>query len=287
MGIRCCFTSSVFPSLAEGSAGKQSLQPESLPQPEPQHVTLPLLTGVCKQRRCSMKAALEIFTATQWVLLFGVASGILSLLAYIPYIVDTATRRIQPQRASWLIWSVLGSIALGSQIYEGASASLWFAGVQVSGTVLVFVLSIRVGSGKYLTRIDYVILGIASVGLLLWYFTETAAYALTITISISLLGGIATAVKAYRDPESETLITWVIFLIASVLAIFSVGGTDLILLAYPLYLFTLYLVFVLAILFGRARYRLNSRELLSDHVQGEAAHGAIIRPFIFEEVAIK
>ena len=85
-----------------------------------------------------MNAAMDGVTSAQILLFFGIASGALSTFAYIPYIIDTVARRTQPQRASWLIWSVLGSIALISQIYEGATSSLWFAGVQVSGTIIVF-----------------------------------------------------------------------------------------------------------------------------------------------------
>ena len=117
------------------------------------------------------------------LLFFGIASGVLSTFAYIPYIIDTARRRTRPQRAAWLIWSVLGSIAFVSQVYEGATSSLWFAGVQIAGTIIVFSLSIWVGRGNYLAKTDYLILLAALAGLILWYFTETAAYALAITIT--------------------------------------------------------------------------------------------------------
>ncbi len=207
-----------------------------------------------------MNTALDFFTSYYALLFFGIASGVLSTFAYIPYIIDTVAGRTHPQRASWLIWSVLGSIAFFSQIYEGATSSLWFAGVQITGTIIVFVLSIRVGKGNFLSKTDYIILFAATIGLVLWYFTETAAYALAITISISLLGGVATVTKAYRDPESETLLTWVVSLIASVCAILSVGSLNLIILAYPLYLFTLYFAFVTAILLGHARKRMADSE---------------------------
>jgi len=200
----------------------------------------------------SLDLIVALFTDRSLVF-FGVASGVLSTFAYIPYIIDTARRRTRPQRAAWLIWSVLGSIAFVSQVYEGATSSLWFAGVQIAGTIIVFSLSIWVGRGNYLAKTDYLILLAALAGLILWYFTETAAYALAITISISLLGGLATAIKSYKDPKSETLITWVVSLIASACALLSVGKMDLIILAYPLYLFTLYFAFVVAILAGHAR----------------------------------
>ena len=195
----------------------------------------------------------EWFSDLNTLWLLGVAAGVLSTIAYLPYLADTATGRTQPQRASWLIWSILGTIAFFSQLYEGATASLWFAAVQVSGTVTVFLLSIWKGKGVYLRNIDYLVLAGAGLGLVLWYFTETAAYALAITISISLMGGALTVSRSYARPESETLVTWVVSLIASICALFAVGKVDPVLLAYPAYLFTLYTLFVGAILLGRRR----------------------------------
>ena len=187
------------------------------------------------------------------LVLLGVLSGVLSTFAYLPYVIDTIARRTQPQRASWLIWSVLGSIAFFSQLHEGASASLWFAGVQVGGTITVFVLSIGLGIGGFLNRGDCLVLLGALAGLVLWYFTETAIYAPSITISISLLGGSVTVLKAFRDPQSETMSTWFLSFIASACAIFSVGTLDWVILAYPLYLFTLNGAIVVAMLLGRLR----------------------------------
>ena len=200
-----------------------------------------------------MYSLTKILTAAETLLFFGITAAALSTFAYLPYIRDTIAGRTKPQRASWLIWSVLSLIAFFSQIFEGATSSLWFAGVQAGATVIIFVLSIWVGKGRFLSHSDYLILAAAALGLVLWYQTDNAAYALAITISISLLGGLATAVKAYHDPESETLMTWVICFIASVFAALSVGAVDFTLLAYPLYLFLLNLSFIVAIAAGRAR----------------------------------
>ncbi len=187
------------------------------------------------------------------LLAFGILSGALSVLGFIPYVVDTLRRRTKPERASWLIWSVLGSIAFFSQVYEEATHSLWFAGVQVGGTILIFLLSIRFGAHGYMSRRNRVIFACAFAGLVLWYFTETAVYALAVTISVSLLGGAVTVLKAYREPETETLSTWVLALVASVCAVLSVGAVDWVVLAYPLYLLALYAAIVGAILMGQAR----------------------------------
>lgn len=182
---------------------------------------------------------------------FGLLSALLSTFAFLPYIVNTLRGRTQPQRASWLIWSMLGSIAFFSQVFEGATHSLWFAGIQVCGTILVFILSIPLGVGGFLKRSDQFVLLAAMGGLIAWYLTETAVYALAITISISLLGGGVTVHKSFNAPQSETLVTWALSFLASACAILAVGRLDPVLLAYPLYLFVLNGAIVLAITTGR------------------------------------
>lgn len=182
----------------------------------------------------------------------GMFAALLSLAAYAPYIRDTLYGLTEPQRASWLIWSCLSAIAFCGQLAEGASQSLWFAGAQVSGTVIVTLLSIRRGKGSFLTRPDERVLWLALIGIIIWYFTESAVYALAVTITISLLGGTLTVLKAYRNPDTETATTWVLSFIAACCAIASVGTLDWVLLAYPLYLFTLNGAIICALVLGRA-----------------------------------
>lgn len=192
------------------------------------------------------------FEGTDVLRLFGLLSALLSICAFAPYLHDMWTGRTRPQRASWLIWSALGAIALASQVYEGATQSLWFAAMQVAGTLAVLALSIRWGRGEFFSIVDGFVLVAAAVGLILWALTDTAVYALAITISISLMGGAVTMVKAYRDPHSETLTMWFMSCLASWFAIMSVGGLHWVLLAYPVYLFSLNGAIVMAILLGRA-----------------------------------
>lgn len=186
-----------------------------------------------------------------WV--FGVLSAVIGLFGYAPYIRDTVSGKNKPERCSWLIWSVLGTLAFFSQLYEGATQSLWFAGTQVSATILVFLLSIRKGAGHFMSVSYFVVLGIAAIGLYAWYFTETAAYALFLTIGVSFVGGSLTVRKAYHHPETETPLTWVLALLSSALALLSVGRIDWILLAYPLYLFTLYAAILMALFLANRR----------------------------------
>lgn len=183
----------------------------------------------------------------------GIASALLATYAFVPYVRDVLARRTEPQKACWLIWSVLSSIALASQVAEGGTDSVWFSAIQVVGTVTVFLISLRHGGGPMMRAGDGFVLWLASLGLVLWAWTDNSVYALIISIAISMLGGWVTIKKAYYYPESETLSTWVMSCVAAALAILAIGSVDIVLMAYPLYLFTLYALIVGAITLGRAR----------------------------------
>ena len=184
---------------------------------------------------------------------FGLLSGLLSLFAYLPYLRDTLRGVTRPQRASWFIWTVLSMIAFAAQIAEGATQSLWFAGVQMGGTAVIFALSIKRGVGGLVNFTDCLILVAAALGLYLWSVTNDPAYALAISIGISLLGGSVTVVKAYNAPWSGTLSTWCFSFVASICAMVAAGPFDLMLWAYPMYLFLLNGAIVLAMLWGKSK----------------------------------
>lgn len=139
--------------------------------------------------------------------ILGILSGIVSVACYIPYVRDILLKTTKPERASWLIFTVLGSIAFFSQLAKGASNSLWMTGVQTFGVALVFAMSIKFGTGGLTSR-DIKALLIALIGLIIWFFTKEAAWALLISIVIDAAGALLTILKAYEDPESETLSTW-------------------------------------------------------------------------------
>jgi hypothetical protein len=182
----------------------------------------------------------------------GLLSGVLSGVSYLPYLRDIFRHTTKPERASWLIWSVLGSIAFFSQLAEGATWSLWLTGIDTLGVLLIFLLSIRFGVGG-LTRRDIIALTAAGIGLILWYFTRHASIALLITMLIDAAGAYLTVVKAYEDPGSETLSTWVIVAIAGILGMLAVGQFNLILLSYPFYIFLANFAVAIAMLLGKSK----------------------------------
>ncbi len=179
----------------------------------------------------------------------GLFSGILAICSYIPYTKDILSKRVKPERASWLIWGVLASIAFFSQLSKGAQQSLWFTGFDSIGAILTFVLAIKYGFGIVKKR-DTLALVFAGIGLIVWYLTNNAIFALIMTMLIDAIGVSLTVWKTYEHPETETYAMWLIVCVASILAIISVGKFDIILMIYPFYIFLANFAVVIAIFAG-------------------------------------
>ena len=186
--------------------------------------------------------------------LFGYISALLSIVMIVPYVRDILLGKTKPERGSWLIWTVLGFIAFFSQYAKGATDSLWMTAGQTLAVLIIAVLSIKYGYGGLGKRDVRALIG-AGIGLLLWYLTREAAFALFIIILVDSIGTLLTAIKSYKDPESETLSTWILSGTSGIFGMLAVGSLNFVLLAYPLYIMVANYVIVGAMLLGRRRQK--------------------------------
>ncbi len=167
--------------------------------------------------------------------LFGYVSGFFSIISIFPYIRDILRLQTKPQRTTWFIYSVLGAISFFSQLAKGATNSLWLPGTITLTVGIIFFLSLKYGVGGFSTK-DYLVLGIAALGLIAWYFTKEAAIALYLVILIDASGTYLTIEKTYVHPESETFSSWALASVSALFSLLAVGKVDVVLMSYPLYI---------------------------------------------------
>ncbi len=164
----------------------------------------------------------------------GVAAGVVAVADTVPYVRDTVRGTTRPHRGTWLIWGTLAIVVCLSQRADGASWSLIMAAAQAGLTSLIFVLAIRRGVGG-LNTADAVMIAIAAGGVLGWILADEPIVATVCVIAADLIGAAMMVPKTYRDPESETLPTFVLASASGALAVGAVGALDLTLIIYPLY----------------------------------------------------
>jgi hypothetical protein len=168
------------------------------------------------------------------VVVLGLAAGLIGVLDTIPYVRDTLRGSTRPHRGTWLIWGVLAVVVSLSQYADGASWSLVMAGVQAVLTSLVFVLSIRRGEGG-VSRADIAMIAIAGAGVIGWIAADEPLVATVCVVAADLIGAGLMVPKTYRDPDSETLVTFAFASLGGALAAGAVGAIDVSLLLYPVY----------------------------------------------------
>lgn len=186
----------------------------------------------------------------------GVAAGAVAVADTLPYIRDILRGSTRPHRGTWLIWGVLAIVVCLSQRADGASWSLIMAGTQAVLTMLVFLLAVRRGEGG-LNATELVMIAIAGGGVIGWILTDEPVVGTALVVTADLIGVAMMVPKTYRDPESETLLTFTLASLGGALAAVAVGVLDISLLLFPIY----YCLAngAIALLIDRRRRTLSSR----------------------------
>jgi hypothetical protein len=165
---------------------------------------------------------------------FGVLAGVVGVVDTVPYVRDIVRGSTRPHRGTWLIWGLLAIVVCVSQRADGASWSLVMAGTQAVLTSLVFALAIRREEGG-LSAADGSLIAIAAGGMVAWVLVDEPMIATACVIAADLIAAAMMVPKVYRDPGSETLVTFVLAGAGGALAAGAVGAADLSLLCYPIY----------------------------------------------------
>lgn len=167
----------------------------------------------------------------------GIIAGILSLVGYVPYIISMLRGITKPNRATWVVWTIIGGLLAFSYIASGNRDSIWLPLGYFIGPFIIMILSIKYGYATW-TRVDSYCLVAALFSVIPWFLTHNAILTLLINIFIDAAGAIPTLIKTYYEPETEDFVAWFIFLIANTMQLFAIESWDLSA-SYPVYLFFL------------------------------------------------
>lgn len=163
-------------------------------------------------------------------------AGVITFVAFVPYILQMVRGSNRPNRATWIIWTVVGFNFLVSYRDLGATDTLWVSIGNFVAFFFVMALSFRYGVGGW-TRFDKFCLAGAGVGIAIWWFLNAPLLALWVGIVVDFLGALPTLRKSYRNPESEDFLSWVLFLVSNTVNLFAISDWTLAQASYPVYFF--------------------------------------------------
>lgn len=146
-------------------------------------------------------------------------SVILGVFGFIPYIIAIFLGNTQPQKSSWAAWAVLNFIVLAGMYMKHTNSNQMVA--ITFGSWVVAALAFKYGkpgwSGWDTTCFIGAILAIA-----LWKIFGDSNFGIGISLVGLFVSGFPLWGSAWKTPEKEDKLTWVIFLLSSIAALLAV-----------------------------------------------------------------
>lgn len=166
---------------------------------------------------------------------FVLLSVAIALTGACTYAWSTIRGRTEPNRVSWLMWSVAPTLAFLSELRQGV-------GLQALATLMLglgplVVLAASFANPRSVWRLGAFDLGcgVAScVGLALWAATDNDTVALVAFIAADQLAGLPTLVKAWRAPTTESPSAYIAGVTATSLALATASPFSSSQVAFPL-----------------------------------------------------
>ena len=194
---------------------------------------------------------------------------LISIVGYLPYISGIIKGKSKPNRVTWLIWSVLGTVLCFAsfELSDYDWMMICVPLVYTVGPTIVAIMSFWYGEGGS-SKFDVFCFLCAFLGLGLWLILDMVVLALWLSIIIDGIGALPTIRKSYLKPKSESLIGWSAFSIANALN-FGVmyhrfdGNESIHALVYPLYLFLISIIILLGMLHPKIKLLFYNLTMLS------------------------
>ena len=181
----------------------------------------------------------------------------LAFVGFYPYVRDIFKRKTKPHLFTYLIWSIVTSLAFLGQVASGAGPGAWTTGTMAVLTILILVLSFKYGT-EDITKLDIVLLVAALCAIVPWWLTHDPTVSVLIATFIDVCAFFPTIRKTYNDPFSETLISYVLNLFRHSLSILALTSFVVASYIYPTALVVMNAILVAVIVSGRKRVGLGS-----------------------------
>lgn len=151
----------------------------------------------------------------------AMVAAALALFGAVPYVLDTLAGRTRPNRATWLVYAVIGCCVVASSWAAGGRWSLLVPVAYIIGPIAILLASLRHGEGGW-SWLDRSCLAGAAVGLLAWLGTGDPRVGVWLHTGVDALGTVPTLLKSWRDPVHENRRAWTIYAVSALLNLFAI-----------------------------------------------------------------
>lgn len=136
------------------------------------------------------------------------------------YLLETVRGKIQPNKVSWLLWSIAPLIAFVAEISQGVGIQALTTFIVGFVPLLIFIASFFNRKAEWkLGTLDIICGALSVLGLVLWYVTKVGNVAIFFCILADGLASLPTFVKSYLHPESESSSVYIAGVINAVIGL--------------------------------------------------------------------
>ena len=178
----------------------------------------------------------------------------ISLAGGLAYIYSMLKGKAKPNRVTWFMWAMAPLIAAAAEVSSNVGLAVIPVFMNGFTPLLIFLSSFAVKKAYWkIAKFDYVCGILSALALVLWYITKVPDIAILFAIATDALAGVPTVIKAWRNPETETIWVYVGGAFTSIAAYTAINTWTFSSYAFPTYIFILNLI----IIFGIKRRRLK------------------------------
>lgn len=184
--------------------------------------------------------------------LLGLAAALLAVAGSVPYVRDIFKGATKPHVFTFLIWSIVTTLAFLGQWAAGGGPGAWTTGIMAVLSICVLILSFKYGT-KDITRFDLLCLIGALGAIIPWWLTSDPTISIVLATFIDVLAFFPTIRKTFFAPTSETLISYVLNIPRHGLAILALTQLSVATYIYPAAGLLMNIVLV-SVIIGRRRF---------------------------------
>ena len=176
--------------------------------------------------------------------IFGLLGSVFTVLCFVPYIITILQGKTKPNRATWWVWGLNGSVLCLGNLAAGADYTLLPLVCAVAAQLCISILSIKHGEGGW-NRFDRRCLIASGISFILWRILNYDLIAIVLPLLIDIIAALPTLKKSYFKPETEDLLTYVLYTIGGFFTVLAVQEWSFAIAITPLYVLFINLLIVL------------------------------------------
>ncbi len=188
----------------------------------------------------------EVISFVHWLV---IVSAILSLVGGYAYVRDTLRGKTKPNRVSWGMWALAPLVGTAAAL--GAGADPWtVVRIFLAGFIPLIVFAgsfLNKNAYWELNKFDMTCGALSLLALFVWGFASAPAVAILLAATGDGFAALPTIRKAWKNPETETGITFVLSLVGVLIILPSIVVWDIANSSFQIYLIFINIALITAV----------------------------------------